>query len=110
MKEVIVRVVDDLDRVSDVALAGGRTVSLAFDGKQVELDLIPEHIDVLAAFLAPYFKAAEPQPSTLQESRRHNAEMRAWGKDHGWPDLKPGGNIPKALRAAHAAYLEAHQA
>jgi Lsr2 len=105
MREVIVRVVDDLDRVSDVQLAGGRTVSLAYNGAQVELDLIPEHINELEQLLRPYFKAAEPQPSTLQESRKRNMETREWGKDNGWPDLKPGGNIPKALRVAHAAHL-----
>jgi len=111
MREVSIRVLDDLDKTTEAA----ETLPLGLRGQWYELDLGAENLRRLEEFLGPYLKAGrrigEPlhtapvRGGSYPAQRQLKAEMRAWGKDNGWPDLEPGGYIPKPLREAYQRHL-----
>jgi hypothetical protein len=116
VREVFVRILDDLDKTSDVQAANGRTVTVGYLGKWFALDLTGEHVKALEKLLGPYLRAGRetgdgqppmvPRGGGYMEARQFKAEAREWGKDNGWPDLEPGGYIPKALTTAYREHLE----
>ena len=114
MREVIVRILDDLDRTSDVLAEGGRTVTLGYQGEWVAVDLTRQHIDQLEKLVQIYFRVGRdsdgspPAPlhgSGSPSTRQFNADARAWGNDNGWPDVQPG-KMPRALVKAYREHLE----
>jgi hypothetical protein len=111
-KVIAVRALDDLDRAQGIITDADETVTLAFNGREVELDLTTAHKEELAGLLAPYFKAVSrtlggelPMTGSLSSRRSFKRDVRNWAREHGWPNLEPGGYIPKA---ATLAYLAAH--
>jgi hypothetical protein len=114
VRQVTVRILDDLDKTTDVLESGGKTVTLGYQGQWVALDLKATNVNELERLLAPYLKAGResdgqpPAPlygSGSPSTRQFNAEARAWGKDHGWPDV-PSGKMPRALARAYRDHLE----
>jgi len=61
MKEVAVRLLDDLDLADGTRTEADGTVQLQLNDQLVELDLTSAHITELAIKLAPYFKAGHKQ-------------------------------------------------
>lgn len=94
--------VDDIDRSIDEDV---RTVALAYQGVEYEIDLGPRHRAALANVLAPFIQAARPVRATTPRRAHHRAEaaaIRAWAAEEGI-GLQARGRIPGDVRARYLA-------
>jgi hypothetical protein len=107
---------DDLHCADGEQVAADTTVTLAFGGRAVELDLTGAHADELAKLLAPWLDAgqpagkAAPSPGTPRAGRTRTARgtwLRAWCEERGIEWRKSSGKayFPKAARNAWDAHL-----
>jgi hypothetical protein len=109
-----VRTVDDLDGSSPA-----ETVTFAFDGKNLEIDLSKENLIRFEEAIDPFVTAARKASGPSHGRRGRQAQVtsnrpvgggkragaRAWARENGWPELSNRGALPREVRAA---YDEAH--
>ena len=84
-KEFVLALWDDLDRAKGKRVRAARTVRLAYDGEDVELELTELHGDELDQLLAPYLEAghrpdSDLEPHPRQAKHRFSPGARQWGE------------------------------
>lgn len=112
-KKFIEYLVDDMTG-AELAPGDGETVRFGFEGVAYEIDLAHDTAATLAAFLAPYVKAARrdtgtpkaaPKKAHRPADEARNARIREWAAGEGI-ELPARGRIPaevvKAYNAANA--------
>lgn len=106
-QKVIVLRTDDVDGSEADAY-----FQFAVDGTTYEIDLSAANAEKFRAAVAPWVAAArrlQPAPArSRQDGRRAAARadaatVRAWAREHGYPDLPSHGRIPGDVRAAYEA-------
>ena len=90
--------------VSDIS--GTRNASLtrfSFNGRALEIDLTPGERATLRSLVISYGSYGRQVPAgTDRERRAYFAEVRRWGREHGWT-VSGKGHVPKALLEAYSA-------
>lgn len=118
MKDLVLRVRDDLDRMKGIDTEADTARTLTYQDKTVELDLTTEHARDLDRLLQPYLNAGAPSgavaaPADLSATRAYNKNMREWAEANGHAvTYAPGKGptyYPRKTREAYAAYLAGQQ-
>ncbi|MEJ7648159.1 MAG: Lsr2 family protein [Nakamurella sp.] len=107
-KQTITTLTSDLSGKDITEESGGGSVTLAYDGKTVEVDLTGAEIEKLEKVLAPYLDkgrrtaaTSRPQLKSSKRNKKDLADMRTWGRANGWPSLGDRGRIPADVEAAY---------
>lgn len=104
-RTIVVRV-DDLDG-SDLG-EGGKTISLAYQGAEYQLDLSDENAAQLEAVLQPYLSAAQRVGGRRRNDGQRrppspdNSAVRQWAKENGH-QVSDRGRISAEVLAAYSA-------
>lgn len=101
-QKVSIVLIDDID--------GGdadETVSFSLDGTSYEIDLSSANAAGLREALAPYVgharKTGGRRTAAKKASGTNTAEVRAWARSNGWPDLGDRGRVPADVQQAYDA-------
>jgi hypothetical protein len=95
MRKTIVRLVDDLTGAD-----ADETVKFAYEGTAYTIDLSTTNAAKLRKIIAPYadagarVRAPQRKPSGPTATRAGRAQVRAWARRNGWPNLGERGRIP----------------
>ena len=107
-KQTIITLTSDISGKDITDETGGGSVTLAYNGKTVEVDLTGNEIEKLEKVLAPYLdkgrrtaSATRPQAKSGKKNKTDLADMRTWGRANGWPSLGDRGRIPAEVEAAY---------
>ncbi|MCK9894701.1 Lsr2 family protein [Frankia sp. AgB32] len=103
-QKIATSLIDDLD--------GGKadeTIRFVLDGADYEIDLSAPNAARFRETLAPYITAGR-RTSTKRRSRKASqpaagtrdlAEVRAWARGNGWPDIRDRGRISAEILEAY---------
>lgn len=110
MKQTIVRLVDDL--------TGGdadETVSFSYQGTAYTIDLSEKNAAKLREQLRRHIDAARRIPRQRQgsgplgDAKKHRADVRAWARKNGWPDISDRGSIRPDIVEQYIAARHGHR-
>jgi hypothetical protein len=105
-QRIVTQLIDDISG-EEIPAGQGETISFALDDQAYTIDLTKKNAEAFRRLLQDYTSAAtkvgRKRGRSARRSSTSNAEIRAWARKNGWPDLGERGRIPADAQAAYEA-------
>ena len=106
-QKIITQLVDDTNG-EEIGSGQGETIAFSLDDQAYTIDLTKKNAAAFRGLFQDYIAVAAKvgrkrgRPAKRASSSQ-SAEIRAWARENGWPDLGDRGRIPADAKAAFDA-------